>query len=300
MRLNQIRDLVAVIESGSIRSAARKLELSQPAVTKSIRGLEAELHLQLLKRTPQGIVPTAAGRALLVRARAIQTELRKAEEEMARLAGSDVGAVAFGVGPLAAALIVPDAIRQFREQFGDSRIRIVEGYAPALIAQVRDESLDFALGPRFETTLDPAIAFRPLFREQWLVVARRGHPLAGARSLAQLVDAEWLNMGSGSPAGWVEPTFAAAALPLPRRLVSCGSVNVLVGVLAKTDMVGMLGARMLAMPAVRDCLQRLPLREPLPAATIGIFTRVDPPLTPVAAAMAKAVTGVARRLVRPP
>jgi len=194
------------------------------------------------KRTPQGIVPTPAGRALLVRARAIQAELRKAEEEMAQLAGSDVGSVAFGVGPLAAALIVPDAIRQFREQFRDSRIRIVERYAPALIAQVRDESLDFALGPRFETTLDPAIAFRPLFREQWVVVARRGHPLTSARSLAQLVDVEWLRVGSGSPGGWLEPTFAAAALPLPRRLISCDSMNVLVGVLTKTDMVGMLGA----------------------------------------------------------
>jgi DNA-binding transcriptional LysR family regulator len=218
---------------------------------------------------------------------------------MAQLAGSEAGSVAFGVGPLAAALIVPDAIRQFREQFGESRIRVVEGYAPALIAQVRDESLDFALGPRFEAAVDPAIAFRPLFREQWFVVARRGHPLSGARSLAQLVDAEWLRVGSGSPGGWLDPTFAAAALPLPRRLISCDSMNVLVGVLARTDIVGMLGARMLAMPALRDVLQRLPVREPLPVATIGMFTRVDPPLTRVAAAMAKTVTAVARRLARP-
>ncbi len=71
MRLNGIRDLVAVVESGSIRAAARKLGVSQPAITKSVRSLETELHLQLLKRTPQGVVPTPAGRALLVRARAI-------------------------------------------------------------------------------------------------------------------------------------------------------------------------------------------------------------------------------------
>jgi DNA-binding transcriptional LysR family regulator len=51
------------------------------------------------------------------------------------------------------------------------------------------------MGPRFDNrSLDPALTFRPLFREQFAVVARRGHPLAGARSFAELADAEWLRV----------------------------------------------------------------------------------------------------------
>ena len=85
MRLSQIRDFVTVVESGGIRAAARKLGVSQPAITRSVRGLEAELHTRLLHRTPTGVVLTEPGRAFLARARAAQTELRKAEEELDKL-----------------------------------------------------------------------------------------------------------------------------------------------------------------------------------------------------------------------
>src|SRR6267143_841188 len=85
MRLSQIRDFLAVVESGGIRAAARELGVSQPAITRSVRGREAELHTRLLQRTPTGVVPTQAGRAFLARARAAQAELRKAEEEADRL-----------------------------------------------------------------------------------------------------------------------------------------------------------------------------------------------------------------------
>src|SRR5258708_1155111 len=81
MRLRQIRDFLAVVESGSIRAAARKLGVSQPGITKSVRRLEAELHVQLMWRTPHGVVPTPSGRAFLARAQVAQSELRKAEEE---------------------------------------------------------------------------------------------------------------------------------------------------------------------------------------------------------------------------
>src|SRR3981189_740669 len=113
MRLSQIRDFVAVVESGGIRAAARKLGVSQPAITRSVRGLEAELHARLLQRTPTGVVLTQPGRAFLPRARAAQAELRKAEEEVAQL-GEKVGWVASGVSP-PAAIMVPEAITRFRQ-----------------------------------------------------------------------------------------------------------------------------------------------------------------------------------------
>src|SRR5262245_28896923 len=95
MTLSQIRDFIAVVESGGIRAAARKLGVSQPAITRSVRSLEAELRARLLRRTPTGVVPTQPGRALFARARAAQAELRKAEEEVDQL-GQTAGSVAFG------------------------------------------------------------------------------------------------------------------------------------------------------------------------------------------------------------
>src|SRR5512138_448345 len=117
MRFNQIRDFLAVIESGGLRAAARALGVSQPGITKSVRALEAELGVPLMLRTTRGAVPTRFGRSFLARAQVMQDELRKAEEYFAQLAGDRAGSVAFGFGPIVAALIVPEALAHFRHQF---------------------------------------------------------------------------------------------------------------------------------------------------------------------------------------
>jgi DNA-binding transcriptional LysR family regulator len=61
MRLKQVRDSVAVIESGSMRAAARMLGVSQRATTKNIRDLQSELHVGLVQHPPHGVVPTPPG-----------------------------------------------------------------------------------------------------------------------------------------------------------------------------------------------------------------------------------------------
>jgi len=300
MRLRQIRDFLAVVESGSIRAAARKLGVSQPGITKSVRSLEAELHVQLLQRTPHGVVPTPSGRAFLARAQVAQTELRKAEEQAVQAEGEGVGSVAFGVGPTSALQIVPEAVRHFRRQFPHARLRILEGVPRVLLPLVRDETLDLATGPRPDAKLDPALAFRPLFREDVVVVARKGHPLRNARSLAQLAGAEWLSLiPRGSPEAAFNRAFSSAGLPPPQPIIQCESYNTVVAVLAKSDMLGIMSRRLLAERFARDVLHEIAVAEPMPSFTVGIFTRTTPPLTRVAAAMAKAVTLAARQLARP-
>ncbi len=299
MRLTQIRDFLAVVECGGIHAAARKLGVSQPTITKSIRGLEAELHVQLLGRNARGIVPTASGRAFFARARVAHSELRKAEDEAAEVGGSSAGSVTFGVGPTFAALIVPQAVAHFRRQFPRARIRIVEGLARHLLPSVRDETLDFAMGLRTTAELDPSLRFRPLYRSELLVAARKGHALRHARSLAELAAAEWLSTSTlDLPGGPIERLFASAGLPPPRLVVQCESHNTLVALLAGTDMLGLMQRRTLEAPG-RDLLQEIPIAEAMPSVTAGIFTRADTPLTRVAAAMARAATAVARGLARP-
>lgn len=298
MRLKQIEDFIRVIEAGSIHAAARKLGISQPAVTKSVRALETELDVQLVRRTNHGIIPTPAGRAFFARVRAAHSELRKAKEEVAQFEGE--GSVAFGVGPTVGMLIVPDAIAEFRRKYPGARVRIMEGLPIMLLPLVRDETLDFATGGRPDGKLDPALAFRPLFHHDFVVVARNGHPLRNSRSLAELREADWLSIAPyGFPGGPLERMFSAAGLPTPKQTIQCESYHIVVAVLSKTDMLGIITSRLLAAPFARDLLQQIPVAAPLPSYTAGLFTRRDSALTPVAAAMAKAVMMAARRLARP-
>ena len=298
MRLSQIRDFVAVVESGGIRAAARKLGVSQPAITRSVRGLEAQLHARLLQRTPTGVVLTEPGRAFLARARAAQAELRKAEEEVDRL-DQRAGSVAFGVSPTAT-IMVPEAITRFRQQFPQARVHIAEGLPQLLLPLVRDETLDFAICRRAVVKLDSALAFRPLFRHDFVVVARRGHPLEKASSLAQLVDASWISLlPIDAPDGPFASAFSPTGLPAPKQVIQCESYNTAIGLIAKSDMVGFLSRQLLAESILGDFLQEIPVAEPLPSYSVGMFTRSDTPLTQAAGAMASAIVAASRALARP-
>lgn len=299
MRLRQVEDFIAVVESGSMRAAARKLGLSQPAITKSIRGLEAELHSRLVQRTPHGVVPTPSGRAFFARARAAQAELRKGEEEVAQLNGGNAGSITFGVVP-AAIPILPEAVVRFRQLFPRAQLRILEGYTHMLLPLVRDETLDLALGVRVAAKADPAFAFRPLFRFEYAVVARKGHPSRNVRTLAQLAGSECISLTpQGSPGGPLERAFSSAGLPIPQQVIRCDSHNIAVALLAKTDMICVMSRSMLAQSPARDVLQPIAVSDAMPSYAVGMFTRLDSPLTPFAAAMAKAVTAAARQLQRP-
>lgn len=294
MRLHQIRDFVAVIEHGSINAAARALKVSQPGVTKSIKALEKDLEVQLVQRTTRGVVPTPYGRAFYLRARVAQSELSRGKHEIKQLAGEHGGSVAFGTGPIAAAMVVPEAVNAFHRQFPRADVRVVEGFPQGLMPRVRDETLDFLIGPRFPTLqIESGITFRPLFQHQVIVACRNGHPLASARSIAKLIQLPWLCF---EPRELLQEVFAGLGMALPRPIIQCESHVAFLRILATSDMIGIVPRRILVEDGVRGTLREIRLAEVLHAHTVGIFTRADTPLTSFAREMAKTLTAAGRRL----
>ena len=297
MRITQLRDFLAVVDAGSIRGAARALKLSQPALTRSIHQLETELHVRLLDRSGRGVVPTSCGKALLARARMIYSELERAREEQAQLAGESAGAIAFGVVPQAAIHIVPPALAQFRRTNPNTDVRIVDGLAHVLLPQLREGSLDFVIGSRPQGRLDPRFKFQPLFTNQIVVGARLGHPLRSARSLGELVESQWVIF---TPPGWtgsmIPDIFVRNGLDTPRSVVRSDSYVAFLTLLAGTDMVAPMSRMLFEQPLARSFFQAFALKERLPEFSIGLFLRTDSPPTPVAADMVAAVRVAARRL----
>ncbi|MGE4219542.1 MAG: LysR substrate-binding domain-containing protein [Alphaproteobacteria bacterium] len=290
MRLAQIRDFLAIVDAGSIRAAARNIGASQPGLTKSVRSLEAELRVPLLERTSRGVVPTRYGHAFAVRARAMQTELRKAEEEIAQLATERVGSVAFGIGPAVAAMLIPEAIERFRVAFPDSSVRIVEGPSDSLLPSLRDGLLDFAIGTLPEAPLDPAYTFEPLFETAPVVVARKDHPRRNARTMAELADADWL----GLPAPGLGGKGRNGGRPVPRAIV-CEYFATTLALLTRTDMLAVVPCRWLAETPCSEDLVEIRLDQPMQPFQVGLITRIDTMLTPPAAGMVGALAAVARQ-----
>lgn len=299
MRLTQIRDFLSVVECSGLRAAARKLGVAQPTLSKSLRDLETELHVQLLRRNSRGVVLTPAGRAFHARAHVAATELRKAEEEAAQTGGSGAGAVTCSMGPLGLIAILPEALARFRRQFPLARVRVVEGFGRLMLAEVRNETLDFAFGLKSARPIDASIRFRPLLSTALAVYARKGHPLSRARSLAELMDADWLDTGNLSiPGASAEDLFRSAGLKPPRPIIECPSFTGAVSLLLNSDMLYLTHHHSLGRFPTHDALQTIAITDEMPSLTVGLYTRADTPLTRVAAAMVRHVTAVARELAR--
>lgn len=294
MRLSQIRDFVAVVENGSITRAARSLGVSQPGLSKSIAALEAELAVALLQRTPRGVVPTRLGRAFFARMRAVHTELDKARDELAQLAGTRLGKLAIGFGPWAATLVLPPAVLRFDKLYPQAELRLLEGFAHTLIPLLRDETLDMAVGVRLPSTQkDASIRFRPVFHNDQIVAGRQAHPLARGHSIADLESATWLSF---EPRPVLVQALASLGLKDARKVVRCESLTVMLALLAQSDMLCVVSGRLLAHPLARGVIREIPTRSRMPPLTTGLYRLADVPLTPMAGAMEKILVTVGRGL----
>lgn len=296
--MNQIRDFLAVMQSGSLRAAARSVGVSQPAITKSIRQLESELRVQLLQRSARGAVATPAGKTFLARARVVQAELRKAVEDLGPFQGVAGGSVAFGMSPQAAVLVVPEAMQQFRRRHPEARVRMLEGVGTALIPAVRDGTLDFAVAVSAAPSIEPGLQCKPLMRLPLVVAGRHGHPLSAAASLRELASAPWLIYYPAGSGTMLEKAFAAAGLAAPRAVVQCESCATALALLARTDTLGLVTPQVIQNGIGQYRLQQIRIREAIPAPLLGIYHRSDAPFTAAAAALAQAITAAARRLAR--
>ena len=201
MKNHQLKALVQVAESGSIRAAARTMSLCQSTLTKSLRELEEELGVELLTRSYKGIEFTDAGQTLLTRARLALSLLDKAKEEIDLQRGGAGVRVSIAVTPLIGIRILPQVLLEFERNHPAARINLGEGFLATLIPQLIDGRLDFAIALADPASLPFEIAFETIGQVASAVAGRRGHPLAGARSWEDLKSAKWvLNLSAGSQA----------------------------------------------------------------------------------------------------
>ena len=296
MRLSQIRDFLAVADTGSIRAAARSLGLTQPALTKSLRQLEAELGAVLVTRSVRGIVFTALGQAFLTRARSIDGDLRRAREEIAQLQGAREGTLSIGASTAPAMGVLPRAVVKLRESWPSATIRVSDTSFPNVLADLREGRFDLAISPTFGADPVPSGEFNVevLFRNEVVVVVRKGHPKRSAKSLREFTDGEWLRSGPrGGPATVLDAAYAAIGLPPPECHVQCESFLALPEIVAISDVVAMVPRQLLEQPSVRGRLVRVPVKEKLRPIEINLLTRAGVPLTPIGKDFVGLVRGMA-------
>ena len=176
MDLQQIAYFVQVADLCSFSRAAHVLGVTQPALSRQVSLLEAELGCRLLHRHGRGVVPTEAGQRMLAHGQALLAHAEQVKRDVRAVIDTGAGRVSIGLPPRVAHCLTPVLLRAFRDSDPQVAINVVE----ALSAQLREAllagRLDLALlyDPPATSQLDCV----PLFREEMVLV---GHPPDGDR-----------------------------------------------------------------------------------------------------------------------
>jgi len=283
MKLHHFEEVVAIAERGSIRAAARQLQLAQPALTRSLALLERELGTPLFERRARGVVTTPLGQAFVLRAKSILSEIRRTREEVEQLRGAGTGTVTVGLSIAAHLALLPASLRPFRTRYPNIRLHIIEGFYPTLEAGLRDGSIDFYIGPDAGAQPTPELSKEILFHNRRVVLCRTGHPLASATSLRDLDGADWITTSITADASdEIDAFFARHQLPPPRLAVRSQSALTLMTCLANSDLLAMVPAQWREFELTREVLTTIRVEEELTAPPLVVIQRADLPLTPAA------------------
>ncbi|MGJ7515052.1 LysR family transcriptional regulator [Pseudomonas baetica] len=296
MKINQLQVFVTVAEEKSLRAAARCLNLTQPAVTRSVQELESDLGVVLMTRNVQGIELTEYGIALQTRAHQILEDLRRAREELDQIKNNMRGNVRVSATSTIALSLLPKALEQFQKTAPDAEMTFMEVKFPQAAQHLRDGSLDFVVSHVLPDMLGDDLISMPLFSTDFVVMARAGHPLATARHLAELADAQWLSTvpSGGFQHSVMEAMFEHAGLALPRRIIQCSSFAIALGLVTGTDSL-VLFTRLLADSIASLGLRQIPLEQAQPALEMSIIMRKGTLLTPVAQRFVECLQAAVKR-----
>jgi len=301
MKTHQLNAFLAAVETGSIRAAARKLFLSQSALTKALRELEQDLETPLIHRSVRGITLTEGGTRLLARARLIAQQILLARTELKQMQDADEGSVSIGVSPLVALTVFPQAVAAFRRRYRNVMLHVVGGLEGIILPGVRQGSLDFGIMVTGSDSLGEDLAIEPWFSAPNAVVLREGHPKAQARTLPELADQEWLvtSYGAHGLGSRMFGFFKDAGLQPPEHVLRCESVITALAIVRNSDVITFMPKGLLDCPETQG-IRAAPLRQPPPRSDFGMVMRVDVPLTPVAEAFVKILRDLTLQKFGPP
>lgn len=285
MKLQQLHVLLAVVDEGGVRAAARRLHLSQAAVTKALQALEEEAGQVLLVRKARGVALTAAGERLLPRARAIARQVALAHEDLRQAAGEDAGTVRVGVTPFLTLTALGPAFNWFRQRYRHVDVQVSEGLMARVLPRLRDGTLDLAaVAADVGDVHDAALRSQRVLQAPQCIVVRAGHPVLREPTAQALAALEWVSthpIGTGEQPR-ADAMFTRAGVPPPARVVQCDSLAALT-LLRHSDAVAVFPRPLLGtlessgIVAVENAALHPCDIELL------LLTRADVPLTPAAA-----------------
>ena len=291
IRLRHLHTFVAVAQQGTLGRAAETLNLSQPALSKTLNELEQLTGTRLFERGRLGAQLTLVGEQFLTHAVKVLDALNTAGQALTRKEGVNNDVLRIGALPTAALGVLPAVIGQFHQQQKDVTLQVATMNNTMLLAALKSGDIDLGIGRMSDPELMTGLNYELLFLESLKLVVRPDHPLLHENiTLSRVL--EWPVVVS--PKGTVPRQNAETLLQSQGCKMPAGCIETLSASLSRQLTVDYNYIWFVPSGAVKDDLRRGVLTA-LPIATqgqgepIGILTRVDTPLSAGAQTLLSAV-----------
>jgi DNA-binding transcriptional LysR family regulator len=301
LKLHDLNILMAVVQAGSMNKAAALLNMTQPAVSRSIAELERILGVRLLDRNAQGVVPTNYGHAMFDGGTAVFDDLRQTMQNIEFLADPTVGELRVGCNPLLVANFVSAVVDRLSRRYPRLVFHLVTGGNDTLHRELSERKVDLLIARRFGPIDNERFSVELLFDDSYVVVAGEKNPWARRRriALAELVSESWILPPPESVTGSIaREAFRASGLDYPRVSVVTISPEARIRFLTAGHLLTILPASALRFSTKRLGLKVLPVSLPVARVANGIVILKNRTLSPAARLFIDCAHEVARHLAK--
>ena len=279
--LRDLRYFEVIAELGHLGRAAKALHRTQPALTGCVRRLEETLGTKLLERDGRGIRVTAAGEALLARARSIRIASQDAVREIGDIGKGLAGLVRVGTVPTVARFLLPPVCREIIKAAPGITLKAVIGHNDVLKASLKAGELDIMVS--FSAREEADLATHEILEDEVVVVANRAHPLLRGRPrVKDLLKYKWVLAGRGvATRDWLDNVFASRGLDLPVVQIETNLILMLPPLIAQSNLLTFVSRRHLAVSR-GEALREVAFKETTMRRRFAVTYRTDSYLSPAA------------------
>jgi DNA-binding transcriptional LysR family regulator len=240
LKMRHLQLLLRIQQHGSLTRVAEEMATSQPAVTNALAEVEGMFGAALFDRSARGMAPTPLGKVALGRARSIINDLEHLVRDMETVATGNAAHLHIGVIPFISGQMLSTAIQHTLPQGGGRlTLTIHEGTSDQLMQQLRDHTLDIAIGrPSAKVNIDQ-LEFETLYDQQpRLVAGRRLAAQLGRRRLnwRQLAGLDWIMGAPGTPIReQVSDIFLKAGVAPPAPIIESYATKLMGELIVSND-----------------------------------------------------------------
>jgi DNA-binding transcriptional LysR family regulator len=293
--IRQLQNVVTVIEKGSLGRAAAALNMSQPALTKSIQRLEVRLGVPLFTRDSKGMRPTLYGEALRPHAHGILASTEQAAREIESMRSGAQGTVNIACGPLNAREILASAMIRLLREYPLVHVNVhtaIGDHTPGLLAG----HYEFILTQLPLGSHTNGLVQRELVKDRISVIARIGHDLERRSKVtaSDLLQYKWVLPERGhNHRIRLSRVFEMENLPMPEPDVECSSTEFIKSVVGRTDHLGLVAQMGIGGKGDLKLIE-IPLESPFMVRPIGLVWRENQVLSSSSRLLISAIEEVCR------